>query len=134
MGIVLGWHYTDEIRKLLDDPAFGAQVHTVPTFDLILAMHAQNRFDGFLANPSAIAGKIGKKTLHDTYRMIRADIDVMHMLFSRIAVDVNLVERFNERLAARIENGFFLEVCKKYEDMIISSCDFLSTVKSKMGN
>lgn len=97
-------------------------------------MHDRGRFEGFLANPSVVAGEIGIQALREKYRMIKADIDTLHFLFSRATVEAGLVARFNQRLAERIEDGFFLDVCGKYEHMLISSCALLSTTDWKTGN
>ncbi len=100
----------------------------------MVKMHSRGRFEGFLANPSAVANRIGKQRLNETYRMIKADIDILHFLFSRETVDAGLVSRFNERLAQRFKTGFFLGVCKKYEPLLIASCEFLSTNDPETGN
>jgi polar amino acid transport system substrate-binding protein len=134
LGVVLGWHYTDEIRKLIDDPAYGSLVHVAPTFDSLLSMHDRGRFEGFLANPSVVAGEIGIQALREKYRMTKADVDILHFLFSRATVEAGLVARFNQRLAQRIEDGFFFDVCGKYEHTLISSCALLSTTDRKTGN
>ena len=77
---------------------------------------------------------MGKQRLNETYRMIKADIDILHFLFSRVTVDAGLVSQINERLAQRFEDGFFINVCKKYESLLIASCEFLSTTDPETGN
>ncbi len=134
VGVVLGWHYTDKIRKLIDDPAYQSLIEVAPDVETVVRMHGRGRFEGFLANPSAVANRMGKQRLNETYRMIKADIDILHFLFSRETVDAGLVSQFNERLEERIENGLFFDVCKKYERLLISSCDFLSTKNTETGN
>ncbi len=133
LGVVLGWHYTDRIRELLDDSAYQSLIEVAPDLEHLLRMHGRGRFEGFLANPSSVANQIGKQRLNETYRMIKADIDILHFLFSRVRVDAGLVSKFNERLAERIEDGFFFDVCKKYEHLLISSCHFLSTNDPETG-
>lgn len=134
LGVVLGWHYTDKIRKLIDDPAYRPLVEVVPDVATAIKMHNRGRFEGFLANPSSIANIIGKPRLAEAYRMIKADVDILHFLFSRVTVDTDLVSQFNERLAGRFEDGFYFDVCKEYEHQLISSCDFLSTNDPATGN
>jgi polar amino acid transport system substrate-binding protein len=133
LGVVLGWHYTDDIRKLMDDPAHESLVHVAPHFDSMLSMHARGRFKGFLANPSSVAGTIGIPALREKYRMIRADVDTLHFLFSRATVETGLVARFNQRLEKRIADGFFFDVCGEYEHLLMSNCAILSTVYPKSG-
>jgi polar amino acid transport system substrate-binding protein len=134
VGVVLGWHYTDKIRKLIDDPAYRPLVEVAPDFETVIRMHGRGRFEGFLANPSSVANTMGKQRLNETYRMINADIDILHFLFSKVTVDADLVSQFNERLAERFENGFFFDACKEYEHLLISSCDLLSTNDPATGN
>jgi len=134
LGVVLGWHYTNKIRALLDDPVYKPQIEIAPKFELAVKMHDANRFDGFLGNPSNLAATIGKQALYGKYRMIKADVDILHYLFSRKSVDADLAKRFNQRLTEKIAQGFFFDVCKKYENMLISSCEFLSTIDANAGN
>jgi len=126
VGVVLGWHYTDKIRKLIDDPAYRPLIEVAPDIEALVRMHDRGRFEGFLANPSTVANRMGKQRLNETYRMIKADIDILHFLFSKATVDAGLVSQFNERLEQRFKTGFFFDVCRKYEPLLIASCDFLS--------
>lgn len=127
LGVVLGWHYTNDIRKILDDPAYESKIEVAPDIDSLYRMHARGRVDGFLANPSQVAGTFGKETLNIKFNMIRADVDILHFLFSKNTVKASQAERMNKHMAERIKGGFFLEVCKKYEDQLVSWCKFLST-------
>ncbi|MDP6830307.1 MAG: transporter substrate-binding domain-containing protein [Alphaproteobacteria bacterium] len=127
LGVVLGWHYTNKIRALLDAPRFKAQISTAQEFEQLLKMHVAQRFTGFLANPSLIAGIVGKDVLQRDYRMIRADIDILHFLLSKKTVSEAIARRFNDRLEERLAAGFFFDVCGKYESQLVSGCDFLST-------
>ncbi|MDP7624699.1 MAG: hypothetical protein QF493_07055 [Rhodospirillales bacterium] len=33
LGILIGWHYTDQLRLLLDDPKYQTNIVAVPKFD-----------------------------------------------------------------------------------------------------
>ena len=133
LGIVLGWHYTNEIQKLLKNSSVKDQIMTAPNFDSIMAMSKFNRFDGFLANPSQVAGAIGKDRLAAEYNMIKADVDVLHFIFSKHRVKQEFVDDFNKRAADHIRRGTFMKICRKYEEKLIASCSFLSTIKSPSG-
>lgn len=134
LGVVLGWHYTNKIRELLDDPAYEKQIQIAPRFDLAVKMHKAKRFDGFLGNPALLVVEIGEQALNERYRKIKADVDILHFLFSRKTVDADLAKRFNQRLTERLAEGFFFDVCKKYEHMLLSSCAFLSTADAVAAN
>ena len=127
LGVVLGWHYTNEIRALLDAPQFQGQIFVAPKFELLLKMHEAQRFLGFLTNPSVLAGFVGGGRLKTEYDMVRADIDILHFLFSKKTVSEDIARRFNSRLKEKLGSGFFFEVCENYENQLVSGCKYLST-------
>jgi polar amino acid transport system substrate-binding protein len=127
LGVVLGWHYTDAIRALLDGPRYAKQVVTVPKFELAVSMLDAGRFEGLLGNPSVLAGIVGVERVRRDYAMLPADIDVLHILFSRKSVSADIAARFNRQLEAGLEAGLFFDVCGKYESQLLSNCSFLST-------
>jgi len=126
LGVVLGWHYTNKIRALLETPRFKKQIIIMPKFINIIKMQKKKRILGFLANPSMLAGIVGKERIEQDYRMIRADIDILHFLFSRKSVSTEIAQKFNRNLEERMNSGFFFDVCNKYKDQLLSNCEFLS--------
>ena len=127
LGVVLGWHYTNDIRALLDAPEYRSQIFVAPKFELLLKMDAARRFSGFLTNPSVLAGFIGGERLKAEYNMVRADVDILHFLFSKKSVSAETAHKYNSRLKERLDTGFFFEICKKYESQLVSGCTYLST-------
>mgnify|MGYP001156723798 FL=1 len=63
LGIVLGWHYTDQLRLLLDDPKYQANIVAVSKFDLMPKTHDYGRIDGMLTKPTVLASVIGSTAL-----------------------------------------------------------------------
>ena len=127
IGTVHGWHYTNGIRKFLDDPIYRSQVVIASSIDGAMKMLDRGRFQGFLANPSSVAGMIGKQELLKRYVMTRADIDILHYLFSRKSVAADIAARFNRRLKEKLAAGLFFRICKKFETKLLSQCSFLAT-------
>ena len=127
LGVVLGWHYTDEIRGLLNAPRFGSQIVIAPRFENLVKMHDAERFLGFLTNPSVLAGQIGSEELKRDYHMIYADTDTLHFLFSKKSVGADFAQRFNKRLEEKLSSGFFFDICRKYETQLVSGCSYLSS-------
>jgi len=130
LGVVLGWHYTDEIRALLDAPRYGSQIVLAPRFENLVKMHNADRFLGFLTNPSVLAGLIGREKLKRDYHMIFADTDTLHFLFSKKSVSEDIAQRFNKRLEENLRSGFFFDICRKYENQLVSGCSYLSVPDS----
>jgi polar amino acid transport system substrate-binding protein len=126
LGVVLGWHYTNKISALLKDDRYKDNVVVVQKFDILPEMFAKGRLDGFMANPTRIALLVGKDNLKQNYRMLPADVDILHFLLSKKSVSAVLAERFNDALEKRLRDGFFMEVCKRYEADLVATCDFLS--------
>lgn len=129
LGVVLGWHYTNQISALLKDDRYKTNVVVVQKFDILPKMFAKDRLDGFMANPSRLALLVGRDNLKRTYRMLPADVDILHFLLSKKSVTPEFAERFNDALEKRLMDGFFMEVCKKYEADLVATCDFLSPAR-----
>jgi|TARA_B100000959_G_C14648835_1_gene487483 hypothetical protein len=55
LGILLGWHYTDQLRLLLDDPKYQANIVAVSKFDLMTKMHDYSRIVDMLTKPTVLA-------------------------------------------------------------------------------
>jgi polar amino acid transport system substrate-binding protein len=126
LGVVLGWHYTNKIQELISSARYKKQIFIAPDYENLLKMYGHKRFFGFLSNPSMLAGVIGKESILREYQMIRADVDILHFLFSRKSVSLEVVQRFNDNLKTRMNLGFFTDICAKYENQLISNCEFLN--------
>jgi len=131
LGVVNGWHYTNKIRALLDRPRYKGQVTEIPNFENLPKMLATGRVDGFIANPSQLVNIVGKKPMKKDYRVIEGDMDRLHFLFSKKTVPPELAKRINDHLSAKFKNGFFNEVCSKYESQLNSGCQYLEPKQIK---
>ncbi len=126
LGVVIGWHYTDRLRLLLDDPKYQANIVAVPKFGLLPKMHEYGRVDGMLTNPTVLASVVGSTAIEQKYRLYRQDVDKLHFIFSKIRVAKDLVDRFNIKLNSRINRGKFMSTCRKFENFLIARCSFLA--------
>ncbi len=134
LGVILGWHYTNKIQRTINKPAYRDQIVTAVSFENALKMSDGGRFDGFLANPSLVAAKIGKTEMSAKYRLIKADIDILHFLFSKASIEAELFERINRNLILQLDSGLFSQVCSRYEHMLVASCSFLSAANPSATN
>ncbi len=128
LGVVLGWHYTDKIRSLIDDRAYRKQILVVPRSELLPEILKHGRVEGTLGNPSEFASHIGKQNFRSNYKLIRADIDLLHFIFSKKSVNKTLFDKFNRHLKRRLDEGMFSKACTPFQNKFITPCSFLSVV------
>jgi len=125
LGIVRGWHYTNELRKLLDAPVYAKNIVVISRFELLLKMLDKQRLDGFLGNPSVAASVFGISNLEDRYTLVKADMDKLHFILSKKSVSKELSERFNNALTNLLEQGTFQSKCQKYRHHLKTNCSLL---------
>ncbi len=126
LGVVLGWHYTDKIRSLLDDQTYKKQILVVPRSELLPEILKHGRVEGTLGNPSEFASHIEKQVFRSDYKLIRADIDLLHFLFSKKSVSKTLFDNFNRQLKRRLDGGMFMKACTPFQSKFMTPCSFLS--------
>ncbi len=125
LGVVLGWHYTNKIRAILDDQKYKKQILVVPRSELLPDILKYRRVEGVLGNPSEFAGHVGTEAFRSNYKLVRADVDLLHFIFSKKSVNKALFDRFNGHLEKRLQEGAFLKTCAQYQDNFITPCRFL---------
>lgn len=129
LGVINGWHYTNKIQALIKDKKYKDQVDVAPLLENAMAMLEKGRFDGYIANPSQVAAIVGQDRFKSKYKMIKADVDILHFIFSRKTVSQEFADKFNARLAHNLEKDAFMSICKPHEDMLVSPCSFLDVNK-----
>lgn len=116
LGVTQDYIYGDQVSKLQDDPALGANFVSVPTTEVNYYNLTQSNIDGFLEDPFVAAYTIRRKGLQDEIQAHPLEIhsgDVA-IMFSKKSVSEDTVKAFNAALVKLKQNGQYQEILNKY--------------------
>lgn len=105
VGVIWGYHYGEEFTRLMQEPAFAAQVEGAADYVINIQKLIHRRIDGIMVDDIAVLlGEArASRVLHRVERHpLRVAGDDLHFMFSRATVRPELVEEFN-RVLLRME-------------------------------
>ncbi len=115
LGVVRGVFYGDAARRLIDTPAFKAQVERVVENSLNMKKILAGRLDGILVNPPLVADFL--RANNATGRLERRSLiyeTQMHMVFSKASVKPDVVARFDRAIKALRQDGTIDKIVARY--------------------
>ncbi len=115
LGVVRGVFYGDAAMRLIDTPAFKAQVERVVDNTLNMKKVLAGRLDGILVNPPLVADYLRAHNatgrLAQRFLIYQTDI---HMLFSKASVKPDVVARFDRAIEALRQDGSIDKIVARY--------------------
>ncbi|TVR82136.1 MAG: hypothetical protein EA405_07355 [Rhodospirillales bacterium] len=98
LGVIWGYHYGEQFSRLMQEPAFAAQVEGAADYVINIQKLIHRRIDGIMVDDIAVLlGEArASRVLHQVERHpLRVAGDDLHFMFSRATVSPELVEEFN---------------------------------------
>ncbi len=115
LGVVRGVFYGDAAMRLIDTPAFTAQVEPVVGNVQNMKKILAGRLDGILVNPPLVADFL--RANNATGRLERRSVIYetrLHMLFSKASVKPEVVAAFDRAIEALQRDGTMDKIMAKY--------------------
>ncbi len=108
LGVIAEYHYADAVARLMEEPAFRAQVEGAADYPVNIQKLLHGRIDGFLADDVGVmiseARAVGAEERIERYPLFIAAED-LHYMFSHAAVDAATVEAIDRSLARMAADG-----------------------------
>ena len=116
LGVTQDYIYGEQVSKLQDDPALGANFVSVPTTEVNYFNLIQNNINGFLEDPFVAAYTIRRKGLQDEIQTHPLEIHSgdVSIMFSKKSVSEETVNAFNAALAKLKQDGRYQKILNKY--------------------
>ena len=116
LGVTEDYIYGDKVAAFQDDSSLTSQIVTVPVTEVNYYNLTQHQIDGFLEDPFVAAYTIRRKGLSDqiestSIEVASGDVSIM---FSKESVPDDVIERFNQGLAAIKASGEYQIILDKY--------------------
>ena len=116
LGITMDYIYNDEVDSLQDDPANAEKIISVSTGLINFAKLLEDDIDGFLEDHVVGRSSIRRQGLENDIELHPYEINTgdVHIMFSKVAVDEEIIEQFNQALAKIRSDGRHQKLMDKY--------------------
>ena len=115
LGVVRGVFYGDAAMRLIDMPAFDAQVERVAENSLNIKKVLVGRLEGILVNPPVVVDYLRAHNatgrLEQRFPIYQTE---MHMLFSKASVKPEVAARFDRAIEALRQDGTIDKILARY--------------------
>lgn len=119
LGVVVGYHYSDEFDRLMRDPAFNAHVDGASGYEVNISKLLHDRIDGFLVDDSTVM-EGWMKTLQVRDQLERHPLPMpgedLHFMFSRASVSAETVAKINKSLERLLVDGGMKTIVARYTE------------------
>ncbi|TVR99110.1 MAG: hypothetical protein EA406_04535 [Rhodospirillales bacterium] len=117
LGVIWGYHYGEEFDRLMQDPAFAAQVEGAADYVINIRKLIHRRIDGIMVDDIAVlAGEARASHVLDQVERHSLHVagDDLHFMFSRATIGRELVEDFNRLLLRMDEDGSLARLFSRF--------------------
>jgi len=116
LGITMDYIYNDEVNSLQDDPANSDKITAVSTGLINFSKLMEGDIDGFLEDPVVGSSSIRRQGLENQIELHPYVINTgdVHVMFSKVSVDAEVIQSFNNALAKIRTNGRHQRLMEKY--------------------
>jgi len=117
LGVIVGYHYNDEVDELMKDPAFAARIDGAVDYRTNIRKLVHGRLDGYLAEDVNVmiaeANILGLGEKVERHPMPVSG-DQLHLMFSRKTVDPAIVSKMDAAIVEMRGDGRLQAMIDKY--------------------
>lgn len=117
LGVIVGYHYNDEVDELMKNPAFAARVDGAVDYRTNIRKLVHGRLDGYLAEDvNVMVAEANILSLGDKVERHPMPVsgDELHLMFSRKTVDPAIVSKMDAAIVEMRADGRLQAMIDKY--------------------